>query len=151
MTLADLSDEIFRELEQPDDLSIPQISYWLQNNIGQLNVMIGDTIVYSESNAEFDPELSVEQANIFKYIYLVKYMSKKITTNLGAAAYDWSEITEGDTSIRRVSKNEVAKNYKQLRDAYETQLNKLTFFYKQNLNEPISYDRIDLLNTDEPY
>jgi hypothetical protein len=151
MTLLDLADEIYRELGEPSDLSIPQISYWLQNNIGQLNIMIASEIVYDEDAEEFDPELSVEQANIFKFLYLVKYTGSKMTSNLGAAAYDWSELSEGDTRIRRVSKNEIAKNYKQLRDSYYQELNKLVLLYKQNNTLPESYDRAEQIITDEPY
>jgi hypothetical protein len=151
MTLIDLADDIFRELGQPTDLSIPQISYWLQNNIGQFNVMAAEATVYSVDAQDFVPELTIEQANIFKYMYLVRRYTTLMTNSLGAASYDWSQLQEGDTTIRRVSKNEIAKNYNSIKLAYSRELDRLVFFYKQNRSVPGTYCRDYLLTGDEPY
>lgn len=137
MNIASISDEIFRELDQPTNLSVPQISFWLISNIGQLNILIEQEYVVLDN--EFSPELGDQEKDIFKQLYFVKYYSSLMTSNLGAAAYDWSELSEGDSTIRRVSKNEVAKNYKQLRDSYYAGLQELVFFYKKNQIRPEAY------------
>jgi len=135
----DIAEEIYTELGSPDDLSIPQIYYWLVSNIGQLNVLI--EMEYKVEGDDFVPDMNNEEKDIFKSLYYIKWAGVGITSNLGAASYDWSEISEGDSTIRRVSKNEVAKNYKQLRDAYKTQLDELVYFYKKNKIRPDSYDQ----------
>lgn len=138
MKIIDLADSIFREIDEDPSTSISTISYWLENNIGLLNILLDETIVFA--NNEFSPELTVEQANIYKVMYLIKYYSGLVRSNLGAAAYDWSELSEGDSTIRRVSRNELAKNYKQMRDGSQLDLDNLVYLYKKNQIKPGAYD-----------
>lgn len=138
MKVVDIADEIFRDLNNPTDLSVPQIAFWLLGNIGQLNILI--EMEYVVVNSEFVPELGDQEKDILKKIYFVKWANNGMTHNLGATAYDWSEISEGDSTVRRVSRNEIAKTYKQLRDTYQSELNELAYYYKKNKISPSSYD-----------
>jgi len=149
MKIIDLASEIYRELDTPDDVSVPQIAFWLENNIGQLNLLLGAEIEYADH--VFTPELSIEEANIYKYIYLLKYYSSKIRTSLGASSYDFIEIKEGDTSIKKASKNEIAKTYKSLRDSYSLELKSLVSEYKRKSCYPESFDRAILVTSDNIY
>lgn len=151
MKATDLADEIHREIGSPTDLPVASVAYWVQNNIGQLNILIGSEVVYDVEINEFLPELSTEQANIFKNLYLVKHYSSQVKANLGAASYDWSEISEGDSKIRRVSKNEIAKTYKQMRDSADMELMRLVNRYNRRQSAPVSYDRADLVILDDIY
>lgn len=151
MTILALADEIYRELDSPSDLPMASIIYWLQNNIGQLNILIGTSVLYDLDTDEFIDELEVEEANIFKLLYLIKFYSQQIKASLGASAYDWSEVSEGDSRVRRVSKNEVAKTYKQMRDSYDIELMRLVHKYNLRQSAPESYDRTSLVTTDDLY
>ena len=138
MKTVDIADEIFRELDAPDDFPIPNISFWLTSNIGKLNTLLCLDITV-DANMEFVPELTDPQKDILKLLYYV-YVYRRLNRNaLGAGAYDWSEIQEGDTSIRRVSKNELAKSYKALKDDIQKELDDLVFFYKQRQSLPAAY------------
>lgn len=106
MNVTDLADEIYRELDYPEDLGIPNIVFFLTSNIGQLNVLIGSSYSLTQNN-QIDPELGIAEAVILKYIYFVHYYNRLVRSNLGASAYDFSEISEGDTTIRRASRNEI--------------------------------------------
>ena len=37
MKIVDLADQIFRELGEPSDLTLPAISYWVRSNVGGVN------------------------------------------------------------------------------------------------------------------
>jgi hypothetical protein len=130
MKVIDIADEIYRELDQPNIVSIPMIVFWCGANVGKLNLLLHEEIEFVDN--EFSPELSVEQAAVLKILYIISYYSKQMASHLGAGAYDWSELTEGDTRIRRVSKNEIAKNYSQLRSSYSAELDELVYRYKNN-------------------
>lgn len=143
-SITDIADEIYREMGEPDDISIPSISFWLSSNIGQLNTLI-NVVIEVDENEEFVPELTHEQKAIFKQIYFINYFTRMIKTSLGASAYDWSELSEGDSRIRRVSRNEIAKTYQQVRGTLQTELSDLVFFYKQNRVIPYSISSISEL------
>ena len=137
MKVVDIADEIYRELDFPTTPVLPAIVFWLTSNIGKLNILIATSI--EVDNNEFFPELDDSQKEILKTLYYVYYFSKLMRASLGAAAYDWSEVIEGDTQIRRVSKNEVAKNYYSLKKDLQTEVDDLVFYYKQNLCLPASF------------
>jgi hypothetical protein len=136
MKLVDIANEIFVELEEPEDNSIPQIVYWLSSNIGKLNILLSTDIIIED---DYTLEINVSEKEIFKTLYHVNYLSKLVKSNLGAAAYDWSELVEGDSRVRRVSKNELAKNYYSMKKDLQTEVEDLVFYYKQNQCLPESY------------
>jgi len=137
MSVVDIADEIYRELDNPDDATIPSIAFWLTANVGQLNLYIGSTYEV-DTNEQFSPELSETDKAIIKILYFIYYYSKSVRANLGASAYDWSSITEGDTTISRVSRNEIAKNYLQLKKALEDRLNRILIVRRQGKSLPLS-------------
>lgn len=143
----DVADEIYRELGEPEELNIPSIAFWLTSNIGQLNTLINPTVPIAVDSVteQFVPELTENQKEIYKHKYLVYYYTRLINTNLGAAGYDWSEVSDGDERIRRVSKNEIAKTYQQVRNALQTELNDLVFCHKQNRAIPYSLSSVNSL------
>lgn len=119
----------FNDLLESSDTSIPKIISWLLAHVGDLNDSIGSSYVVSGNN--LSPELGSDEAAIFSYIYLLNYYNRQTQANLGATQYDWSEISEGDSRIRRVSKNEVAKNYRLLATDTRDYLDKLIEAYKR--------------------
>lgn len=137
MNVIDLADQCYRELDSPDDIGIPNIVFFLTSNLPQLNVLLG-TGYSLDNNQQIFPELGESEATILKYLYLIYYYNRLTKSNLQASAYDWSEIVEGDSNIRRVSRNEVAKTYIQLKKALEDRFNRLIFLYKQAQSIPIS-------------
>lgn len=138
MKLIDIADQIFRDLDQPESTTLPSIVAWLQySSVSKLNVLIGSCV--SLKDGDVDPELTDVQASIIYQLYMVHYYDKQIQKNLGASAFDWSEVVEGDSRVRRVSKNEIAKTYQQLSKSSKDILDDLIFYYKQNLILPASF------------
>lgn len=138
MTTTSLADEIFRELDQPSDLSIPSVAFWLQSNVGQLNLKTGLSV--SVSLGELSEDLSLEARAIFKSLYKINYLKRQINKNLGAAAYSSvAEVKEGNRTVKRTNKNDIAKTYITMKESEERELNRLISAYKQNSFSPDSY------------
>jgi hypothetical protein len=135
-TLVDIADELFRELDEPDDASIASISYWLTSNIGKLNGLLD--IEISVENNELVPELDNDQKVVFKKLYEIHYYQRQIKKNLGAAAYTaFSEVKEGNRTVRRVNKNEIAKTYKLMVTDLNDELTQLLMAYRMNRADPM--------------
>lgn len=137
MDIVTCADFCYRELDSPDDIGIPNIVFWLTANLAQLNLLCGTDYKLDDKNQP-NPELTDSEGTILKYLYLVHYYNRLIKLNLGAAKYDWSELVEGDTQIRRVSNNEIAKTYVQTKNALQDRLDKLVLAYNQNQIVPVS-------------
>ena len=85
MTTTSIADELFRELDEPADCSIPKIAFWLQTNVGQLNLKLGSSITVE--NGTLSEDLSLAAQAIFKTLFKIDYLKRQINRNLGAAAY----------------------------------------------------------------
>ena len=91
------------------DIAVGYISGWLQNNIGELNVLIH--ACYSGEN----PGLAVEEQAIYRQVFLKNYYQKLgrqalmgVSTSSSSSSgsgsitvSDWTELREGDSYIRR--------------------------------------------------
>jgi hypothetical protein len=135
MIVADLARNIFMELGEPTDISIPSISFWLISNIGQLNNLIDEEFTIESS--QIVPEISDNQGVIFAKLYEIYYIKRQVKANLGAAAYSSvTEVREGNRTVRVTSKNEIAKTYQlTLRDVQD-ELDQLLLSYKMNQARP---------------
>lgn len=125
-------------LESLGDTTTPtgSVVSWLKNNLGQLNLRLGEGFALSGDCIE--PEMSQNVSGIYTEMYYCYYYNKQAVKNLGAAAYDWTEIVGDEQgTIRRVSKNEVAKTYRLLSKDCKENLDKLTSWYAETMN-PVS-------------
>jgi len=117
-------------LESLGDTTTPtgSVVSWLKNNLGQLNLRLEEEFVLSGDCIE--PEMSQNVSGIYTEMYYCYYYNRQATKNLGASAYDWTEIAGDEQgTIRKVSKNEVAKTYRLLAKDCNENLDKLTDWY----------------------
>jgi hypothetical protein len=138
--IVDISDEIYRELGEPSDLSLSSIAFWLRTNIGDLNILINKKFYIDDNTQEVSiPEDSGDvfgdiEKSVFKMIYSMHYYERLFRNALGAASTDSTlEISQNGFMARKVNKNELAKTYSQLRKQIADELQVLTKNY--NLNE----------------
>ncbi|NJO59162.1 MAG: hypothetical protein HC836_12745 [Richelia sp. RM2_1_2] len=138
MLIKDIADEIFHELDEPEDLSIASISFWLQRNIGSLNSSIFTCYYLNKENGELNAELSEDEIAIFKKLFFIFYYGKQVKKSLHAASFDHSviEVQEMDRKIRVTNKNEVAKVWQQAKKDAMEELEKLKGGYKRNRANP---------------
>lgn len=156
MTLQDLAEELFYELSEPTDTSVPAILFWLTSNIGRLNNLL-DT-EYSIVSNEASPELGDSEGVIYKLLYMMHYYTRQINKNLGAAAYvSISEVKEGNRTVKRTNKTEIAKNYRGVVTDLNDDLMAQVLNYKMNradpasiiVDNPLAYDGYPFRDRDE--
>jgi len=138
MTIDDYAEQVYGDYESPSDLNEATISAWLEANIGLLNLKLNICITIDTVNDVFVPDLTDQQWVVYKALYNIYYLNLLINRNLGASAYDWSSLTEADSTVRRVSKNEIAKTYRGLMNDAKAELEKIVFQYRFDASLPIS-------------
>lgn len=147
MKVVDIADQIYRELAEPDDISIASVAYWLRSNIGSLNNYINQDFYVDSSTLEIDRvddsdgatvlEISDIEVSIFKKMYSVYYYNKKVLSTLGAASTDAVIELESDGSrITKINKNEQSKTYAQLKKQEYEELVYLINLYKNAKCQP---------------
>jgi hypothetical protein len=116
--------------------SISQISGWLENNVGLLNTQLytsfsGSGTTDGDTAIQATGEFLYEEADIFKQIYLVEYYKKKTRSVLKGidSSVDFITLRDGDSTITRTNKNEIAKTYRGLANDAQTRLDALTAKY----------------------
>lgn len=140
-TVESIAAEIILDLDNDSSLSASYVQSWLVGNIGKLNNSIGSNIQMVCDG--FSPAPTDDQKDIFKWLFTCKYYANLAKNNLGAAMYDWSEVSEGDSTIRRVSKNEIAKTYNVMAKQCEESLKDAIKYYKTNNALPRSQSAYD--------
>ncbi len=127
-----LASGIWEEIGSPTSQSINYISGWLVNNVGTLNNRI-NTCYSGDGSGCIDPAIDIEEQGIYKEIYKLNYYTLMVTSSIGAAALStWVELKDDVSSIRRISPNEFAKVYLQLKKEANAELNELIFDYQRN-------------------
>ena len=141
--IVDIADEIYRELGEPSDVSIPSIAFWLRTNLGKLNILINKRYSINTLDLEVDaisPEtFTITEKSIFKKTYKIHYYDRQIikligksnTLNLinqdtsssgenattGSANSDSIEISENGFSYRKTNSESTSQIYKRATDA----------------------------------
>jgi len=138
--IVDIADEIIRELNEPTDINIAGVAFWLRTNIGDLNLLINKKYYIDDDTQEVaipvdsgDVFGDIEKS-VFKMLYVMHYYERLFRNALGAASTDSTlEISQNGFMARKINKNELAKTYAQLRKQIADELQILTKNY--NLNE----------------
>ena len=142
MKVVDISDQIYRELDSPTDLSVPAISFWLRSNVGVLNNYINtkflvNAVLEIVNSDDLVKEVGLEEVAILKKMYFLHDYEKKLRSVLGAASMDAViQISDLGTSIRKVNKNEVGKTFAQVKKQEQEQLDKMIAAYKISASSP---------------
>ena len=129
----DLADEIFANEFEYDSgyAQFYYISGWLANNVGLLNTKI--YCQYSVESGNFTPTGTFQQEEraIYKQMYLYEFYTKKTRQVLRGvdSAVDFVTLREGDTSITRTNKNELAKTYRGLANDAREEMERLVSSY----------------------
>lgn len=131
------------EIGQDAGYTYEYLAYWFVGNynLGMLNNLIDTcysgsyvTGQYGEMTSyQITPEMGQEETAIYEKIFELDFYNKQARNILrdaaGQGGNDWISLREGDSSITRVNKNEVAKNYKSLAQDIKSQLDKMIESY----------------------
>ena len=150
--IVDISDEIYRELGEPSDLSHASIAFWLRTNIGDLNILINKKFYIVENTLEVGVEENSGDSfgniekSIFKMLFSIHYYERLFRNALGAASVDSVvSVTDDGSTVVKINKNELAKNYSQLRKQINEELLALTKNYNINEAKPIQVTGDDII------
>jgi hypothetical protein len=137
MKIVDIADEIFRELDQPLEVSIPQIAFWIRVNMGTLNNLINTEYAIDTTTLEISPDPAIEEKSILKKLYNIHYYNLKIRSSLGAAAQDSVlEVTSDGATVRKLNRNETGKIYLSIKKQEQDELNKEIANYNMGKSSP---------------
>jgi hypothetical protein len=142
--IVDIAYELYGELGEPSDLSIASIASWLRSNIGDLNILINKKFYINQNTLEVaateesgDDFTNIEKS-IFKMIYSIHYYERLFRNALGAASTDSViSVTDDGSTVVKINKNELAKNYASLRKQINDELQLLTKNYNLNEAKPL--------------
>lgn len=133
-------------------IAVGSVALWLQSNLGILNIALRTDYELNESGC-VTGEMNSAESGIYTEMYYCHYYRRKANAALGAASYDWTEIVgEDQGSVKKVSKNEVAKTYRLLASEACGNVTKLTKWYHDvyNPNTPLQIlcnSRMDVTRT----
>jgi len=142
MKVVDIADEIFRELGQPTDLSIPTISFWVRTNVGNLNNRINTTYIVNSITLEIldsdSVEIGLNESAILKKMYMVHHYDVKFRGVLGASSYDLvTLVKDKQNTVRKVNRNDIAKSFLQAKKDAIEELERLSVSYISGQATPI--------------
>jgi hypothetical protein len=85
--IVDIADEIYRELGEPSDVSIPSVAFWLRTNLGKLNILINKRYTINTLDLEIDvissETFTITEKSIFKKMYNISYYDRQIINLIG--------------------------------------------------------------------
>lgn len=113
---------------------IQQISGWLESNIGQLN-----NLLYTSFATGASISYKMEEENILTQLYLKDYYTRSARTVLSASntgAVEWTRLSEGDTTIVRSNKMDMARIYRGLAQDASEEIKDLVYAYNSYQGMP---------------
>lgn len=121
MTPTDIATEIYTEIDSTI-VSQSSIEYWIRVNVGKLNsVIFSDFSVPATSSTDFLDEetgetMDVDQKNIYKNLYYLRYYQRLIDLYTGAAGVQTIlELDSDGGKVKMIDKNSLSKTYLTLR------------------------------------
>ena len=136
-TVTSISQEIYEELGEQSDTSIPAVAAWVRRNIGGLSSLINKEFEILDLNYEISPNLSDIEKYIFKKMYSIYYFDLKIKSTASLATSDFISIKDDIGSVQKINKNEVLKNYISVRKQEYNELKNLVDKYELNEVSPL--------------
>ena len=158
-----LASGIWEDLGAPQNPSITYISGWVGSSrgVGKLNTLLntcfcvddegihaGETFVSCGVTGEYQagdfyPALNSAETAIYTEIYKGDYYEKRMRDSLNGISDSyvsgnmaWTELREGDSSIKRGSPTEAAKVYRGFLGDSKAELQKLVGYYRSNGANP---------------
>ena len=116
------------------EFRIEYISGWLEANVGQLNNLTFHS--FGTGDAFLQEEESILTKLYLKYYYN-KHARTVLNGQLDSDSLNWTRLTEGDTTIVRSSKLDIAREYKQLAKQTAEDLDILVHAYNNYRAMPV--------------
>jgi hypothetical protein len=140
--IVDISDELFNELGEPDDISIATVAFWLRTNIGSLNVLLNKPYTINQSSLEVEGSstepFDINEKAIFKKLYIIHYYDRQLRKTLNSISLDSVvSISDEGSSVTKVNKNELSKTFSSIKKQEMAELKELLNKYELNEVAPL--------------
>jgi hypothetical protein len=136
-TVTSIAQEIYEEMGEPSDFSIAAIAAWVRRNIGGLGNTLNTEFTIDSTTFEITPNLTDIQKYIFKKMYSIYFFDLKIKSTGSLAINDYTSIKDDFGSVQKLNKNEVLKNFYQIRQQEYKELQDLVNKYELNEVTPL--------------
>lgn len=142
MKVVDIAQEIFMDLNEPSDLSVAAISYWVRANVGKLNSMIFENFALNQNfeivdTSDSNKEINIDAVAILKKMYLVHRYSVIIRSKLtDLDSDDVVEVQDQDSKVKRIDKNQLIKTISAEKKQEEDELRYLINAYRTKSSDP---------------
>ena len=137
---------VYDDLGNPTDYPPEKITAWFLDNanIGKLNNLIGTCfsgVAFTNDCGNItgygiEPAIKNDQLAIYKMLFDYEYFkneARSIAKSSATFGNDWTNLREGDSSITKINKNEISKNFRALsRDAKEDLDKAVKYYLKYN-------------------
>jgi hypothetical protein len=128
-TVASIAQEIYEEMGEPSDFSIASIAAWVRRNIGGLGNLLNNEYAINNTTLEISPNLSDAEKYIFKKMYSIYFFDLKIKSTGSLAVNDYISIKDDIANVQKINKNEVLKNFYNIRKQEYDELQSLVSDY----------------------
>jgi len=136
-TVTSIAQEIYEEMGEPDDFSIAAIAAWVRRNIGALNNSLNASFSIDSTTLEISPNLTDTEKYIFKKMYSIYFFDVKIKSTGSLAINDYVSIKDDIGSVQKLNKNEVLKNFCNIRQQEYKELKDSVYKYNVNASSPL--------------
>ncbi len=144
--IEDIAQEIYVDLDEPSDLSVGAIKFFLRGKVGDLNNLLFATYTLNGAANEISPSLGEDEKSILKSLYMVYYYNRMIRNNLGAAAFSSVvQVSSDGGTVRLANQNEIAKSYLQMVRDEKENLKTLINSYRVSKGSPSQVTGVDSL------
>jgi hypothetical protein len=145
------------EIEFPEDTGRFPVSYvsgWLEENIGELNILLNEDFSIDE-DGNFLPSFCPEEEAIYSELYSAHYYEKLsrdvlrgiTSTSSSESGGDWVLLKEGDTTIQKQNKNSIARTLNLFKTDSMSRLDQLVTKYNIYKSSPLQVYGSDENNT----
>jgi hypothetical protein len=144
--LEEFFNNVYLDIGEPSDYSVSRVSAWFLDisNLGKLNNLIGTCFEIKElqdnhcnvTGYEIYPYFKSDQLAIYKMLFDYEYFkgeARNVAKSSATKGSDWTDLREGDSSIKKINKNEISKNLRTMsRDAKEDLDKAVKMYLKYN-------------------
>jgi len=144
-TVTSIAQEIYEEMGEPSDFSIASIAAWVRRNIGGLANLLNTDYEINSTTLEISPNLSDIEKYIFKKMYSVYFFDLKIKSTGSLAITDYVSIKDDIANVQKLNKNEVLRNFYNIRKQEYDELQNLASDYLRYIVTPLQVAGDDII------
>ena len=158
MKIADIASEVYNELGEPTDFSIPVVAYWLRANIGLLNSAINTRFYVNPTTLEFERvdtaygandqiiQMDDDEKAIMKLLFIAHFYNVQIRKNIITYGTRFAtSVTSDGHSVKVISATEVGKNLYMFLKGIREELTQWINYYQQARSTPCQVTGDDLV------